>query len=93
MTPEEQLQAEIANIVGADTEKLASDRGADLAVQGRLDQGVQDVFPGLQKVASLASMPIQEIMDDPNFKAGVNHELDKTADEWVPIARKCLGLE
>jgi hypothetical protein len=93
MTPEEQLQAEIANIVGADPEKLASARGSEIEAGDHLDQAVKDVFPGLQKVASLSSMPLAQIMEDPNFKAGVNHELDKTADEWVPIARSLLGLE
>ena len=93
MSPEEQLQAEIANIVGADPEKLASARGSEIEVGDSLDQAVKDVFPGLQKVASLSSMPLAQIMEDPNFKAGVNHELDKTADEWVHIARSLLGLE
>jgi len=93
MSPEEQLQAELANIVGADPEKLASARGSELSRQDRLDQDVRDMFPGLQKVASLAAMPLQQIMEDPNFKAGVNHELEKMADEWVPIARRLLGLE
>jgi hypothetical protein len=93
MTPEEQLQAEIANIVGADPEKLASARGAELSVGAQLDQEIGEVFPGLQKVASLSSLSIEQIMEDPNFKAGVNHELEKTADEWVPVARKLLGLE
>jgi len=93
MTAEERLQMELIAITGADPEKLASARGAELEAQGRLDADVQDVFPGLQKVASLTSMPVEQIMEDPNFKAGVNFELEKTADEWVPIARKLLGLE
>jgi len=93
MTPEEQLQTELAAIVGADPEKLASARGAELESQQALDADVQDVFPGLQKVASLSSMSLDQIMEDPNFKSGVNHELEKTADEWVPIARRLLGLE
>lgn len=91
MSAEEQLQAELIAISGADPEKLASARGSELGQP--LDQDVQDVFPGLQKVASLSSMPLAQIMEDPNFKSGVNHELEKTADEWVPIARKLLGLE
>lgn len=91
ITAEEQLQAELIAISGADPEKLASARGSELGQP--LDKDVQDVFPGLQKVASLSSMPLAQIMEDPNFKAGVNHELEKTADEWVPIARKMLGLE
>jgi hypothetical protein len=93
MTPEEQLQTELAAIVGADPEKLASARGAELGSRQALDADVQDVFPGFQKVASLSSMSLDQIMEDPNFKAGVNHELEKTADEWVPIARRLLGLE
>jgi hypothetical protein len=93
MSPEEQLQAELISIAGADPEKLASARGSELEAGTALDQAVQDVFPGLQKVASLSSMPLAQIMEDPNFKAGVNHELEKTADEWVPIARRLLGLE
>ncbi len=93
MSPEEQLQMELVDIVGADPEKLASERGSELDPPNHLDQAVQDMFPGLQKVASLSSMPLDQIMEDPNFKAGVNHELDKCADEWVPITRKFLGLE
>jgi len=93
MSPEEQLQMELVDIVGADPEKLASARGAELEVGDALDKSVQDVFPGLLKVASLSSMPLDQIMEDPNFKAGVNHELEKMADEWVPIARTFLGLE
>ena len=93
MSPEEQLQAELISIAGADPEKLASMRGSELGASDYLDQDVRDMFPGLQKVASLSSMPLEQIMEDPNFKAGVNHELDKTADEWVPIARNILGLE
>jgi len=89
MTPEEQLQAELIAIAGADPEKLASVRGSELDAS----HSVQDSFPGLQKVASLSSMPLDQIMEDPNFKAGVNYELDKMAGEWVPIARKLLGLE
>lgn len=93
MTPEEQLQMELVSIVGADPEKLASARGSELDAGNGLDQAVQDVFPGLQKVASLSSMPLDQIMEDPNFKAGVNHELEKCADEWAPIARRFLGSE
>lgn len=93
MSPEEQLQAELIAITGADPEKLASARGSELEVRESLNQAVQDVFPGLQKVASLSSMSLGQIMEDPNFKSGVNHELEKTADEWVPIARRLLGLE
>lgn len=91
MTPEEQLQAELVHIVGADPEKLASSRGSELTP--RLDEEVQNLFPGLQKVASLSTLSVEQIMEDPNFKAGVNHELEKTAEEWVPLARRLLGLE
>jgi len=89
MTPEEQLQAELIAIVGADIEKFASMRGSEINVS----HSVQDLFPGLQKVASLSLMPLDQIMEDPNFKAGVNYELDKMANEWVPITRHLLGLE
>lgn len=89
---EENLFRELINIVGADAEKLASARGREIA-QPTLDEELKDLFPGLQKIASLQQMSIPEMLKDPNFNAGLKFELDKTAAEWVPLARQLLGLE
>ena len=80
MTPEQRLLEDLKNIVGGSATKLASARGQELS---------QDV-PGLEKVASLAEMSIEDIMRDPNFVAGLNYELDKLAAEWVPAAKDIL---
>ena len=93
ITPEEQIFQDLVDIVGADVEKLASARGEELNLQESLSQDVTDIFPGLTKVASLSTMSVQQIMDDPNFNNGVNHELQKCAEEWVPLARQVFGLE
>lgn len=86
-TPEEQLMLQLAEIVGEDPVKLASVRSKEID-----PAEVLKAFPGMAKIASLATMEVRDILEDPNFTAGVNHELQMRAEEWVPAARTVLGL-
>lgn len=83
-TPEEFLRDELANIVGADLSKMASSAG--------LKDLPEPQFPGMPKIASLREISLTQLMEDPNFKDGMNAELDKLANEWVPIAKAILKV-
>lgn len=83
-TPEEFLRDELANIVGADLSKMASSAG--------LKDLPEPTFPGMPKIASLREIDLRQLMEDPNFKDGMNAELDKLAKEWVPIAKAILKV-
>jgi len=83
-TPEEFLRDELANIVGADLSKMASSVG--------LKDLPEPQFPGMPKIASLREISLTQLMEDPNFKDGMNAELDKLANEWVPIAKAILKV-
>jgi hypothetical protein len=91
---EHQLFRDLVEAVGEDFDKLASEKGEALVRQAAFDApDPADVYPGLRKVASLTTMSMQEILNDPNVIAGFNYELKKLASEWQPIALRILGLE
>jgi len=88
---EKELAQSLADICGQDLEKLASAKGEELDFDAMLRQNAPDTIPGMRKIASLLDIDMQELVNDPNFKEGVNHELERRRDEWVPSAMKLAG--
>lgn len=89
---ERELAKSLADICGQDLEKMASAKGEELDFDAMLRQNDPDVVPGMKKIASMLEVPMNELVEDPNFKEGVNYELERRRDEWVPSAMKLAGL-
>lgn len=89
---ERELAKSLADICGQDLEKLASAKGEELDFDAMLRQNDPATIPGLKKVASLLDVPMKDLVEDPNFREGVNYELERRRDEWVPSAMKLAGL-
>lgn len=90
---ERELAKSLADICGQDMEKMASAKGEELDFDAMLKQADPATVPGLQKIASLLEVPMKELVEDPNFMEGVNSELERRRDEWVPAATKLAGLK
>jgi hypothetical protein len=89
---EKQLARSLADICGQDLQKLASAKGEELDFDAMLKQASPDAVPGLKKIASLLDLPLKDLVEDPNFREGVNFELERRRDEWVPAAMKVSGI-
>ena len=90
---EQELAKSLADICGQDLQKLASARGEELDFDAMLKHADPDTFPGLQKIASVLDVDMKDPVEDPNFKEGVNHELESRRGDWVPAASKLAGLK
>jgi len=89
---ERELAKSLAEICGQDLEKIASAKGEELDFDAMLQQADPETVPGLQKIASVLDIEMDQLVNDPNFREGVNHELDSRKSEWVPFAMKLAGL-
>jgi len=87
------LAKSLAEICGQDLEKLASAKGEDLDFDAMLRRADPETVPGLQKIASALDIEMKDLVEDPNFREGVNHELDGRKSDWVPFAMKLAGLK
>lgn len=88
---ERALAKSLADICGQDMEKLASAKGEELDFDAMLRQADPSMVPGLRKIASMIDIPMKELVEDPNFMEGVNSELERRRDEWVPAATGFAG--